>query len=222
MQTLTPIRIAIVDDLLMSRKTIQLYLGNSPHIQTVVNTDSGFELLAYLQDHELDVVLLDLQMPKISGFDICTQLRQQHPEVKILIVSQLTDDESVHKIILTGAHGFFSKNTDPEGLPDAIVKMMTYGYFFSMDLQAVISIAHDLAHFKKTQPTTLDISQTEKLVLEQTAKGLSTKLIAAQLAANVRTIEKHKENILKKTGQKNIVGAIVMALKHNVIQLGDI
>lgn len=222
MYPIDTINLAIIDDQLMNQRLVQLYLSQESWINLALISDDGFELFKYLNDNKLDVVLLDLQMPKISGFDICTQLRQKHPDVKILIVSQLTDDESVHKIMLTGAHGFFSKNSDPSELANAIDRLISHGYFFSMDLQAVIAIANDLAYFKKSHLMPLEISPAEKAVLQLTSKGLSNKLIAIKQKVSVRTIEKHKENILKKTGQSNVVGALVMALKNNVIQLGDL
>lgn len=222
MSPVKPVQIAIVDDVLLYRKSIQLYLSQAPHIQVALTTDSGFALLTYLQNHHLDVVLLDLHMPSISGFDVCTQLRQQYPEVKILIVSQLTDDLSVHKVMLTGAHGFFSKNTDPEGLTDAIDRLLSHGYFFSMDLQSVIALAHDLPSFEVALHPMPELSPTEKTVLRYTAQGLANKEIADRLGLSARTIEKHKENILKKYQQNNIIGAFVVALKQQHIQLGEV
>ncbi|OYU83979.1 MAG: hypothetical protein CFE24_08965 [Flavobacterium sp. BFFFF2] len=217
------IQVAVVDDLLLNRSCLKLYLAQSTEVAVVYDTDDGHEFLNYLKgkDHHIDVLLLDLHMPKLSGFDLCQLIKENYPHIKILIVSQLTDVENVHKVLVTGADGFFSKNTDPFLLEAAILHVVKFEYYFSIDLTEVIKLAWDMPEIDKNKSPLVDISPVEKSVMMQTAKGKSSKEIGIMLDISKRTVDKHRENILKKTNQSNIIGSIIFALKHEILSIGD-
>src|SRR5690606_27797013 len=91
-----------------------------------------------LENNPIDLVLLDIQMPKMNGFDTCRLLRQHYPEIKILVVSQLTTKESIHKIMELGADGYFTKNSAPEQLEEAIRRLHEQGFYFGPELGKVL------------------------------------------------------------------------------------
>jgi two-component system response regulator DegU len=104
------IRIAILDDHQLFRKSLSLLLSSSVDFTVVHDTDDGLSFLEYAEGAAIDVVLLDIQMPKLNGFEVCKRLKMTNPEIKILIISQLTSKEVIHHIMECGANGFFTKN----------------------------------------------------------------------------------------------------------------
>lgn len=115
------IRTALVDDHQLFRKSFSMLLATFEEVDVVFDTHDGSKLLEKLgEGAEIDVVLLDIQMPIMDGFEVCTRMKRLHPNVKILIVSQLTTKEVVQKIMDCGANGFYSKNSPPEVLVNAI------------------------------------------------------------------------------------------------------
>ncbi|MBC8884037.1 response regulator transcription factor [Flavobacterium piscinae] len=145
------IRIALVDDHQLFRKSLTLLLSTFEGVEVVFDTDNGTILLEKLDSGEpIDVVLLDIQMPILDGFEICKLLKKNYPDVKILIVSQLTTKEAVHKIMDCGANGFFTKNSPPELLEQAIKNVIYKDYYFDMELVAVVREA--ILWEKKSMP----------------------------------------------------------------------
>jgi len=89
-------------------------------VEVVFDTDDGNLLIDYLEENLVDLVLIDLQMPKMDGFELCQELKNHFPQLKILIVSQLNTRDAIHKVMELGANGFFTKNSPPEQLESAI------------------------------------------------------------------------------------------------------
>ena len=114
------IRVGIVDEHLLFRRSMSLLIDSFKNIKTVLVAENGKIFLEKIVDNPIDVVLLDIQMPVMNGYQTCEKILELYPEVKILIVSQLSTKESIHKVIELGAHGYFTKNSDPEQLENAI------------------------------------------------------------------------------------------------------
>ena len=173
----------------------------------------------------IDVVLLDIQMPILSGFEVCKQLKMMNPEIKILIISQLTSKEVIHYVMECGADGFCSKNSSPEHLEIAIRKIMEHDYYFDNELGSVI---RDAILWDKNSNLYFDFSKSvtftkrEVEIIKMVCREMSTKQIANSLFISSRTVDNHKKNIMNKTQTKNFVGVILFALKINVISLEDL
>lgn len=220
------ITVALVDDHQLFRKSLSVLLNSFESITTVFDTDDGKSLLEFLKNSPLDVALLDLQMPLMDGYELCKLLRESYPQVKIIVVSQLTTKEAVHKVIELGANGFFTKNSQPEQLEVAIKSVMEKDYYFDLELSAVIREAI-LWEKKKPCPdfntvTGNSFSRREIEIIVLSCREFSSKEIASRLYISVRTVEKHRNHIMEKANSKNFIGAILYALKRNYINLDDI
>jgi len=220
------ITVALVDDHQLFRKSLSVLLNSFESITTVFDTDDGKSLLEFLKNSPLDVALLDLQMPLMDGYELCKLLRESYPQVKIVVVSQLTTKEAVHKVIELGANGFFTKNSQPEQLEVAIKSVMEKDYYFDLELSAVIREAI-LWEKKKPGPdfntvTGNSFSRREIEIIVLSCREFSSKEIASRLYISVRTVEKHRNHIMEKANSKNFIGAILYALKRNYINLDDI
>lgn len=220
------IRIALVDDHQLFRKSLGLLIATFDEVDVVFDTDDGTKLLERLENGEqIDVVLLDIQMPIMDGFEICTLLKKSNPDVKILIVSQLTTKEAVHKIMDCGANGFFTKNSPPELLEQAIKGVMNKDYYFDMELAAVVREA--ILWEKKVQSTfnftqKINLTGREVEIILMACKEMSSIEIGDKLCISTRTVEKHRKRIMEKTESKNFIGVVLYALKCNAIYLEDI
>ncbi|MDP2159751.1 MAG: response regulator transcription factor [Flavobacterium sp.] len=220
------IRIALVDDHQLFRKSLCMLLATFEEVEVVFDTDDGSKLFEKLDEGaEIDVVLLDIQMPIMDGFEICTRLKRLHPDVKILIVSQLTTKEAVHKIMDCGANGFYTKNSPPEVLEDAIKGVLLRDYYFDIELADVIREAilwekKVYPNFSFSQKVTLTNREVEIIVMA--CKEMSSIQIGDKLCISTRTVEKHRRRIMEKTDSKNFIGVVLYALKCNAIYLEDL
>jgi DNA-binding NarL/FixJ family response regulator len=217
-------KVALVDDHQLFRKSLSLLLDSFEGVSVVYDTHDGLAFLKYLEDYEIDVLLLDLEMPLVHGFDVCKQAKRIDPSLKVIILSQLTSKEAVHKVMEIGANGYFTKNTSPEMLENAIQNVMDKDYCFDMALSSVI---REALLWNKKRPVFSDSSSVHLTPKEIEIIKLATlekcsKEIADILCISVRTVEKHRKHIMEKTQSKNFIGVILYALKSNLINIENL
>ncbi len=218
------LRIAIVDDHQLFRKSLSLLISTFDGIQVVIEANNGKEFIETLEDTPIDLVLLDIQMPEMDGYETCKILHELHPDIKILIVSQLTTKESIHKIMDLGAHGYFTKNSNPDQLEFAIKSLSDKGFYFGMELGEVLreAILWEKKAAKKVIDSTVFLSKRELEIISMASQELSSAEIADKLCINIRTVETHRKRVMEKTHAKNFIGVVLFALKHNYILLDDL
>lgn len=215
------IRVGLVDDHKLFRKSLANLIGSFEGLDVVLEASNGKELFKELPNIELDIVLLDIQMPEMDGYETCEILNKDYPEIKILIVSQLTSNESVNKTIELGAHGYFTKNSDPEQLEIAIKNTFNLGFYFGTDLSSLLK---DAVLYKKmyTIPMSnqlISFTTREIEIIKMAGKEFNSIEIAKKLNINTRTVETHRKRIMEKVGSKNFIGVILYALKHEFISI---
>lgn len=221
-------KVAIVDDHQLFRKSLAHLLNSFEDIEVVFQANNGREFLDKLNDFKIDLVLLDIQMPEMDGFQTCKVLRDKFPEIYVLIISQLTTKESIHRVMELGAHGFFTKNSDPEQLQDAILSVKENGYYFGQELGNVIRevMLWDNKKPEGSEDTLVideDILTAREIeIIKFVSNGSSSKEISEKLKINVRTVESHRRHILEKTKAKNFIGVVIFALKHQLIAFDEI
>lgn len=218
------LRIGLVDDHRLFRKSLTLLIDSIESAKVVLQAANGKELMEQLESTSVDLVLLDIQMPEMDGYEACKLLRKYYPEIKILIISQLTTKESIHKVMELGANGFFSKDAEPEKLEKAIRAIRDRDYFFDEDLASVI---REAILWEKRLPTNLlaspvSISHREMEVIRLACKEFSSAEIADQLCINVRTVETHRKRIMEKTSSKNFIGVVLFALRHGLLLVEEV
>ncbi|TBX66134.1 response regulator transcription factor [Flavobacterium silvisoli] len=216
------IKIAIVDDHQLFRKSLALTLISFGEIQVVFDTDDGAKMLDFLREHTVDIVLIDLQMPRMDGFELCSEIRKNFTKIKVLIVSQLTTKEAIHKVMELGVNGFFTKNSPPEQLEQAIKSLVEKEYYFDIELSSVLREAYlwekKFRDENKFQGQ-INLTRREIEILELSSLEMSSKEIAEKLFISVRTVETHRVHIMEKTKSKNFIGCIVFAIKNHFISI---
>ncbi len=218
------LRVGIVDDHKLFRKSLSFLINSFENTNVVLEAQNGLDLLDQIQEDMLDLLLLDIQMPGMDGFETCEHIRKHYPEMKVLIVSQLTTKESIHKVMELGAHGFFTKNSEPEQLENAIKSIRDKDFYFGQELGMVLreAILWEKNNKPKITASSITISDREMDVIRMACKELSSIEIADRLHINVRTVETHRKRIMEKTNSKNFIGVILFALRHQLISIEEL
>ena len=209
-----PIKVFIVDDHEIFRDGLKMIFNKTDEIEVAGEAESGEEFLSLLGNIDFDVVLMDLKMGGISGIETTEKALSKYPETKILVLSTYGEEEFLERIIQAGAMGFLLKNVLKETLYNAIKLVNSGKNYFSPEL---------LPYFTKkvmnTHDDTVALTQRELEVLQLIGKGLSNDEIAQKLFISKRTVDTHKNNLISKTGSKNIVSLLIYAIKHKLIDI---
>lgn len=215
------LRIAIADDHQLFRKSLSLLVNSFEGMQVVLEASNGKELLKQLKTTAIDILLLDLQMPVMDGFSTAPEITKHYPEIKILVLTLLNEKDVIKKVMELGVQGYFTKNTDPNELKNAILKLNDYGFYFEHDLALVVQdIINNSSTIKSPQPVA--ITEREMQVIHLVIKEYKSDEIAKKLNISSRTVEKHKRNLMNKTNSKNFIGVITYALLHDFLSIDDI
>ena len=152
------IKVAIVDDHQLFRRSLTHFVNDNKGMHVAIEAANGQQLLDQLEKTPVDVVLLDIEMPVMNGYETSEHLSEKYPEIKILIISQLTSRESIHRMMDVGAQGYFTKSSNPEQLEHAIRHVHEKGFYFGVELAAVIKEAFN---WQKSEPgiTEIDIKE---------------------------------------------------------------
>lgn len=204
--------LAIVDDHKLFRKGLITLLDGNNLINNIYEASSGIEFLSLLDENEIDIVLMDIDMPEMDGIETTQKALLKKPDLKIISLSMYKDDEYYFKMINAGALGFLVKDTDIENLLNAIETVGKGEKYFSSD-----KLYNIIMHSKSVIYESDALTDREKEVLNLICKGLSNQKIAEKLFVSKRTIDKHRENILSKTGCNNTASLIMYANKNKLI-----
>lgn len=216
------LHIAITDDHALFRKSLNLLISNFENMQVVMEASNGEELLEKLVSTPVDILLLDLQMPVMDGFETCRIINEQYPDIKILVLTLMNEADTIKKVMELGVHGYFTKNTDPSELKSAIQKLNDDGFYFEKSLTSVIQGIIDDSPPAVRSSQSLIFTEREMEILRLTLKEYSGSEIAVELNISPKTVEKHKRNLMGKTGAKNFIGVITYALLHDFLSLNEV
>lgn len=218
------LRIAIVEDHLLIRKSMKMLINSFEGMEVVIDAGNGQTFLDEVATCSIDIVLLDIQMPVMNGYEACKHLLQWHSDVKVLVVSQFTTKQSIHRIMTIGAHGYFTKNSAPEELEAAIRSLYTHGYYFGSELGSVLreAILWDKKNVVEKVNLNHKLSDRELEIIGLMCKEMSSEEIGTQLFISGRSVEAHRRNIMEKTSSQNVIGIILYVLKRKLINLKEL
>ncbi|WP_242120052.1 response regulator [Aestuariivivens sediminicola] len=207
------IRLIIADDHELFRNGLEELLKRHNDIEVVNCVSDGVELIEFIKGHQdIDIVLLDITMPNMDGFEALRQLKRLSSQIKPIVISMHDEGNYIAKCAKMGAYGYLLKNTDQEELLKAVRTVRKGKKYFNQN------ISEKMINFMSEHPVSNAVlSKKEHEVLELISKGLTTKEIAVKLYVSSRTIESHRANILKKLNVKNTAELIKKAVKLNLI-----
>lgn len=213
------IKVIIADDHILVRQSIAMALQTNKKFLVTGQADNGKVLLELVKIQKPDVVVLDLEMPVMNGWEAMDHLKKHHPSCKVVVVSMHFDGLFIKDLVEKGARGFLPKNSDFETLINAIHEVNDLGYFFSKKISP--NIVKELLMTNAIEPMFRDTKLTEKEVdtLRLICTDRNTKEIALRLKVSDRTIERYKSNLYEKTKAKTSAGLVLYALKNNIITI---
>ncbi|MDR2231684.1 MAG: response regulator transcription factor [Tannerella sp.] len=212
-------KIFVVDDHKFFRMTLRAALETS-HPDIVITGESGTatDLFRMLPDTEVDLIVLDINLPDSWGVEVTKRLRQQYPALKIIALSGENASETIHSMIEVGIDGFLSKqNSDANDLAAAIESVMNGVEYFGRDISSILFDIYVAK--KKTSAVTAEFTEREREIILLSRDGLLCKEIADRLHISVFTVNSHKRNIFQKLGISSTMEMVQYALKHGIIRM---
>ena len=212
------VRIALVDDHTLFRRGLKMLLASCPDFEVVAEASSGEEFLELLDAARPDVVFMDYSMGGINGAETTERALVRVPDLKVISLTMFGDNAYYSRMAAAGAKGFLLKDSEFDEVVDAVRTVCDGGTYFSALL--LESISHSL---RVTQSASSDgqdaLSDREIEILVGICQGLSTQEIADKHFISKRTVDKHRANILEKSGCKNTASLVVYAIKNGLVEV---
>jgi DNA-binding NarL/FixJ family response regulator len=209
------IRVVLADDHTLFRNGLKMLLSGYSDIQVVGEASDGEMLLNLLSRTATDVVLLDIEMPIINGFEATGYIKEHYPGVNIISLSMYGEEEYYYRMIEAGARGFLLKSSEINEVITAIHKVCKGSTYFSSEI--LYNVVKNINTTGKVDNSKLHLSDREKEVLELICKGMSNQEIADSLFISKRTVEKHRASLLSKTNTKNTAQLVMYAIENKLI-----
>jgi len=203
--------IVIVDDHILIAKALQGIINNFQDFEVIYVCENGKDLIdKFTSGNKIpDILLLDISMPIMDGFDTVTWVKINYPEIKVMALSMQGEDKSVIKMVTNGATGYLLKNAHPTELENALTKLVVNGFFYPEWASKIIFFS-----LNKTKEPEIKISEREKEFLKYTVTELNYKEIADKMFCSPRTVESYRDNLCEKLELKTRVGLAVFAIKN--------
>ena len=211
------IKVTIFDDNRSVRQGLYQLINGSEGYECVGAFENCLNLLENIETTKPDVVLMDIQMPGITGIEAVKKIREKYPDLKILMQTIFEDNEKIFQSILAGASGYILKNTSPTRLLDFIKE--TYEGGAPMSPSVATKVLKFVAQQSPSSQASNDfnLSDREKEILSCLVKGMSYKMIAAACYISIDTVRGHISNIYKKLHVHSKGEAIVTAIKDKLV-----
>ncbi|RYF97118.1 MAG: response regulator transcription factor [Chitinophagaceae bacterium] len=212
------IQVAVADDHNLLRSALARLINTFEGYSVIMEAENGKDLCEKIEANVLpDIVLLDLNMPEMDGFETTQWLHKKYPHVKVLTLSMLSDERSIIKIFRLGAKGYLLKNADPSELKqalDAIVNKNVYLSAYVSD--KLVSGLHNDADIDSREVV---LNEKEREFLRWACSELSYKDIADKMYLSPRTIDDYRQSLFNKLKVHSRVGLVMYAIKNKIVEL---
>jgi len=211
------LNILVTDDHTLFRKGTMMLLKSFEEVGDVEEAENGKEALEKLHSNSFDLILLDLEMPVLDGWDTAKKIVSKFPEIKIIMISMHDSLQIISDLIEIGVHSYLLKNADPDEVHRAILSVVNNDFYYN---QLVSKALH-----KKVQKNGMekpgmakraDVSPREIEILQLICQELTMKEISEKLFLSEQTVHTHRKNLMKKTKAKNAVGLVKFAFQNGI------
>ena len=207
------IRVAIVDDHPLVIEGLKSLLKGNRGVQVVYSCEKGEEIIAFLPENQVDIVLLDINLPDLSGTEVCKRITRDHSQVDVIGLSTYGERSIINQMISNGAKGYLLKNVTESELIEAINKVYRGKYYYGSEIQQ--AMANTIFH---TMGSTPRLTKREKQILKLIVSGKTTNSIAEELFISPLTVETHRRNLMKKMDASNTASLVKMAIEKSLVE----
>lgn len=211
-------KIGIVEDHRLLRASYKLLLAD---FEYVIDADNGLEMIKQfknlVQDNYPDLLIIDVNMPIMDGFETVSWLRTNHPNIKIIIVSNHDDEDAILRMIKLGVNSYLTKDIDPSELINVINEVNDKGNYYTSKLTEIIVKSFQNSNLSETERKIQSLTEREISILKLICDEHSGSEIAEKLGISMRTVEAHVKNMLDKLNIKTRVGLALFAQKHGLL-----
>lgn len=211
----TPIRVGIVDDHAILRASLIRYLADCQDLKFVADAGDGNEALKLVQQHRIDVLLLDLRMPRVNGFEAMAGLRKLSPLTRILVFTGLSEDAHAVGLIRRGATGYLSKDCELPEIAVAI-RAVAQGHTY-LSPKASQLLAQEVVSGKVPAPHE-NLSTREFQTFIRLARGMSAGAVSEELSLNPKSVSMYRRRALDKLGLRSNSQLTQYAIKHELVE----
>jgi DNA-binding NarL/FixJ family response regulator len=213
-----PIKVIIADDHSLVRQGLRRYLEMAGDIDVVGEASNGFEVLKLMENGSgaPDVALLDIRMPEMDGLEAARRIRQQHPDVGVIMLTAYDDRQFVVEAVRAGARGYVLKARDAEHLIQTV--RLVAGGNMVIDPQLVVALAEELTDAKERDRKAETLTAREVEVLQLLAFGHTNKDIAERLGISAETVKAHLEHVFEKLEVSDRAAAVATAFRRGLIE----
>lgn len=209
--------VAIVDDHSLFARSLEKLINSFSNFRVLFHAKNGKEFKGFIEEAQIlpEIVLLDINMPVMNGFETAEWIMANHPKIKILALSMEDDEQTILKMLRKGAKGYLLKDIHPEILNTALKELIERGYYHSEKVSETLlhSISPDeegiILNFKENEMTFIQLACSE----------MTYKEIADIMDLSPKTIDGYRQDLFKRLKIKNRVGLVIFALKKNLIKL---
>lgn len=210
------IKIMLIDDHQIMIDGIKSLMNREQQLEVVATANNGKEALLLLENITVDIILMDIEMPLLNGYDTTILITSKYPHIKVICLTTHDEPSIVRKMLNAGAKGYILKNTDEQTLLKAFDTVINGETYIGSEIK--IALEKSRSEFSiKEESQTPSLSEREKEIIIQIANGLSNREIAKKLNLSVNTIDSHRTNIMNKLDIHNVAGLVKFAIKTGLI-----
>lgn len=211
------VKVLLVDDHPMMRDGLRFAIQSQPDMQVVAEAGNGACALDQVEKHKPDLILMDISMPGLNGLETSRKIRELHPDVKIIILSGMTDEEYVSQTIKSGLNGYMIKANAPTELISAIRAVMSGHTYLSPEVTGAVMDAYKQFLDTKAPAPENVLSDRELEVLKLVAEGLRTKEIADRLKIGIKTVDTYRARLMTKLNCTSTAELVRYAVRNGIV-----
>lgn len=210
--------IAIVDDHTLFRQGLARLLSESGSINVLFDADNGADMIQKLINNPLpEVILMDITMPVMDGYETTKWLKQHHPEVKVLALSMFEEDKPIIGMLKSGAGGYMLKQSKAADLISAITSIAKQSFYINELVSG--KLLRNIQNNQPVKTSVIDLNANELKFLELCCSDLTYKQIADMMNLSPHTIDNYRESLFQKFETKSRTGLVIAALKRELIKI---
>lgn len=213
--------VVLVDDHSLLRNGLASLIKSFGSYNVLFEADNGKDFISKLKPKQLpEVVLMDINMPEMDGYEACLWLKNNHPAIKVLALSMYDNENSVIRMFKAGAKGYILKDCDPSELQMALDNVVLKGFYYSeMVTGKLIHTINTLDEEDSQTKNVIQLSEKEITFLKMVCTELTYKEIAEKMFLSPRTIDGYRDDLFHKLNVKTRVGLVMYAIKHSIVNI---